>query len=70
MRAIGYNASRSNSEPRSLRNISLPDPEPGPHDLLVRVDAVSVIRWTPKCRVANHPAANHGGCWAGMRPAP
>ena len=36
MRAIGYNASRSNSEPRSLRNISLPDPEPGPHDLLVR----------------------------------
>ena len=39
MNAVGY---RNKGDPEVLVNIELPTPEPGPHDLLVEVRAVSV----------------------------
>jgi zinc-binding alcohol dehydrogenase family protein len=42
MRAVGYRASLPISDPDSLVDVELPIPVPAPHDLLVRVAAVSV----------------------------
>lgn len=42
MKAIGYLQSHPVSHPESLVDLELPEPTPGPHDLLVRVAAVSV----------------------------
>ena len=42
MRAIGYRHSRPAADPESLIDCELPEPQPGPLDLLVRVSAVSV----------------------------
>lgn len=42
MKAVGYTERRPIEEPDSLRDLVLPDPAPGPHDLLVRVAAVAV----------------------------
>ena len=42
MRAVGYRASLPISDPNSLVDAELSIPVPGPHDLLVRVAAVSV----------------------------
>jgi zinc-binding alcohol dehydrogenase family protein len=42
MRAIGYRTPGDIDAPESLLDIDLPRPEPGPHDLLVEVRAVSV----------------------------
>ncbi len=42
MKAIGFTANLPVTDPASLRDMTLPDPVPGPHDLLVEVMAVSV----------------------------
>ncbi|WP_321960422.1 zinc-binding alcohol dehydrogenase family protein [Paraburkholderia sp. J7] len=42
MKAIGYYRNLPISDPESLVDLELPDPQPGPRDLLVEVHAVSV----------------------------
>ncbi|TPV97103.1 MAG: zinc-binding alcohol dehydrogenase family protein [Myxococcales bacterium FL481] len=42
MRAIVYKESRQIDHPEALFEIELPEPQPGPRDLLVRVQAISV----------------------------
>ena len=42
MRAVGYRAASPIEEAESLLDVELPIPTPGPRDLLVRVEAVSV----------------------------
>lgn len=42
MKAIGFSRHLPVDDPDCLRDLDLPDPQPGPHDLLVRVQAVSV----------------------------
>jgi zinc-binding alcohol dehydrogenase family protein len=42
MRAIGSHAGLPISDPESLADVDLPDPEPQPRDVIVRVEAVSV----------------------------
>lgn len=56
MRAIGYNGSRSGSNVDCLVDVALPNPEPGPGDLLVRVEAVSVNPVDTKVRRREQPA--------------
>ncbi len=60
MRAIGYQASLPISDPASLQDIELPRPEPTGHDLLVRVEAVSVNPVDTKVR---RRAAPEPGQW-------
>jgi NADPH:quinone reductase len=55
MRAVGYRASLPVDDPDSLLDLELPVPEPGPHDLLVRVEAVSVNPVDTKVRLATDP---------------
>ncbi|GGG12071.1 zinc-binding alcohol dehydrogenase family protein [Rhizobium wenxiniae] len=42
MKAIGYYKNKPVTEPDALVDIEVPKPEPGPHDLLVKVEAISV----------------------------
>jgi zinc-binding alcohol dehydrogenase family protein len=42
MKAIAYTQSLPIDDPQSLQDIELPEPTPGPHDLLVEVRAISV----------------------------
>ena len=42
MKAVGYTQNLPSADENSLQDIQLPDPTPGPRDLLVRVEAVSV----------------------------
>lgn len=57
MKAIGYYRSLPISDPESLVDLELPDPEPGAHDLLVEVHAVSVNPVDTKVRVRAAPEA-------------
>ena len=57
MRAIAYNGSRSSSNVDCLLDVELPAPQPGPSDLLVRVEAVSVNPVDTKVRRREQPAA-------------
>lgn len=60
MKAVGLTRYLPISDPQSLLDVELPNPEPGPRDLLVRVEAVSVnpvdtkIR-APKAQVEESP---------------
>jgi zinc-binding alcohol dehydrogenase family protein len=56
MHAVAYRASLPVDSPDSLIDVELPVPEPGPHDLLVRVNAVSVNPVDVKVRARNDPA--------------
>jgi NADPH:quinone reductase len=56
MHAVAYRASLPIDNPDSLIDVELPVPEPGPHDLLVRVNAVSVNPVDVKVRIRNDPA--------------
>src|SRR5882757_4498367 len=56
MRAVGYRKSLPITDPDSLVDAELPVPEPGPRDLLVRVEAVSVNPVDTKVRAGNDPA--------------
>lgn len=53
MRAVGYRKPLPVSDPASLEDIQLP--VPGPRDLLVRVEAVSVNPVDTKVRVGSDP---------------
>jgi len=55
MRAIGYQTSLPIADPASLTDIDLPRPEPTGHDLLVRVEAVSVNPVDTKVRMRAQP---------------
>jgi zinc-binding alcohol dehydrogenase family protein len=55
MRAVAYLRSLPVTDPESLIDLTLPVPEPGPHDLLVRVEAVSVNPADVKMRAGNDP---------------
>ena len=57
MRAIAYAGSRSNAEIACLVDVELPDPSPGPNDLLVKVEAVAVNPVDTKVRRREQPAA-------------
>lgn len=51
MKAIGYVESLPIDDPRSLFDFDAPKPEPGPRDLLVRIEAVSVNPVDAKVRM-------------------
>ena len=55
MRAVGYRSNLPISDPSSLLDLDLPVPEPGEHDLLVRVEAVSVNPVDVKVRASSDP---------------
>src|SRR4030095_2628583 len=55
MRAIGYQTSLPSADPASLTDIDLPRPEPSGHDLLVRVEAVSMNPVDTKVRMRAQP---------------
>ena len=57
MKAIGFNQPLPISDERSLVDIELPDPEPGPNDLLVAVEAIAVNPADTKVRASARPAA-------------
>jgi zinc-binding alcohol dehydrogenase family protein len=55
MRAVAYRKPLPITDPASLEDIELPVPTPGPYDLLVRIEAVSVNPVDAKVRVAVDP---------------
>jgi NADPH2:quinone reductase len=55
MRAVGHRANLPVSDPDALLDLELPDPVPGPHDLLVRVHAVSVNPADVQMRARSYP---------------
>ncbi|MBN8893001.1 MAG: hypothetical protein BGP12_10785 [Rhodospirillales bacterium 70-18] len=55
MKAVVYTHSRPVTDPEVLLDATLPDPEPGPHDLLVEVRAVSVNPVDTKVRKRADP---------------
>lgn len=55
MKAVGYYASKPIEETDSLVDLELPTPEPGPRDLLVRVEAVSINPVDTKMRMRTKP---------------
>jgi zinc-binding alcohol dehydrogenase family protein len=55
MRAVGYRKPLPVSDPASLEDLEIPVPEPGPRDLLVRVEAVSVNPVDVKVRASTDP---------------
>ncbi len=57
MRAVGYGASRVDDSASCLIDLELPEPRPGPHDLLVQVEAVSINPVDAKVRRRDTPAA-------------
>lgn len=61
MKAVALDAPLPVDDPACLRDVDLPDPEPGPHDLLVEVRAVSVNPIDTKMRLRTKPKP---GQWA------
>lgn len=57
MRAVGYRKSLPATEAEALIDIDLPQPDPGPHDLLVKVEAISVNPVDTKVRRRAEPEA-------------
>ena len=55
MRAVGYRKNLPVSDPSSLLDLEIPVPDPGPHDLAVRVRAVSVNPVDVKVRAGSDP---------------
>ena len=60
MRAVGYGPERRGSGPDCLRDLTLPEPELRPNDLLVQVEAVAINPVDTKVRRRETPAA---GSW-------
>ncbi|MBY6185686.1 zinc-binding alcohol dehydrogenase family protein [Marinobacter hydrocarbonoclasticus] len=56
MKAVGYHTSLPITDQDALLNLTLPMPAPGPKDLLVRVEAVSVNPVDTKIRTRVQPA--------------
>lgn len=61
MKAVAYQHSLPITDPRSLQDVELPEPTPGPQDLLVAVKAVAVNPVDTKVRMRAQPA---DGDWA------
>ena len=59
MRAVGYRKSLPITDPEALVDCDLPQPEPGPRDLLVKVEAISVNPVDTKVR--RRAAPEEGG---------
>jgi zinc-binding alcohol dehydrogenase family protein len=57
MRAVGYRKPLPVSDPASLEDLEVPVPGPGPRDLLVRVEAVSVNPVDVKVRASTDPGS-------------
>ncbi len=57
MKAVGYHTPLPIDHPQALLDLELPAPTPGPHDLLVRVRAVSVNPVDTKVRKSAAPEA-------------
>ncbi|MFC6792344.1 zinc-binding alcohol dehydrogenase family protein [Methylobacterium komagatae] len=57
MRAVGYRKSLPITDAEALIDLDLPQPEPGPHDLLVKVEAISVNPVDTKVRRRAEPEA-------------
>ena len=57
MKAIAFTHCLPATDPAALQDIELPQPHPGPHDLLVRVQAVSVNPIDTKVRRTAAPPA-------------
>jgi len=57
MKAVGYQQSHPIAHPESLRDTELPDPTPGPRDLLVEVKAIAVNPVDTKVRMRTQPEA-------------
>ncbi|HEY2522726.1 MAG TPA: zinc-binding alcohol dehydrogenase family protein [Streptosporangiaceae bacterium] len=55
MRAVGYRKPLPSSDPASLEDLEVPVPAPGPRDLLVQVEAVSVNPVDVKVRASADP---------------
>jgi NADPH2:quinone reductase len=55
MKAVGYRKSLPSSDPNSLIDVELPVPQPGPRDLRVKVEAVSVNPVDTKVRMRAAP---------------
>jgi len=55
MRAVGYRKNLPVSDPSSLLDLEIPVPDPGRHDLVVRVRAVSVNPVDVKVRAGSDP---------------
>jgi zinc-binding alcohol dehydrogenase family protein len=56
MKAVGYLQSLPIDQPESLIDVELPEPSPGPHDLIVAVKAISVNPVDTKVRMRAAPA--------------
>jgi zinc-binding alcohol dehydrogenase family protein len=56
MKAVGYRQNLPVSDAKSLEDVQLPAPSPGPRDLLVRVHAISVNPVDTKIRRSRKPA--------------
>ena len=55
MRAVAYRHARPVTADDALIDVEIDRPEPGPHDLLVRIEAVSVNPVDTKVRRNNDP---------------
>ena len=60
MRAVGFGANRGDDSPNCLIDLDLPEPHPGPMDLLVQVEAVSINPVDAKVRRRETPSP---GAW-------
>lgn len=59
MKAVGYRRNLPIDHPEALEELEVPTPSPGPHDILVRVLAVSVNPVDTKIRRHRTPADGH-----------
>jgi NADPH:quinone reductase-like Zn-dependent oxidoreductase len=59
MKAIAYLQSLPAEHPESLQDLQLPEPRPGPRDLLVEVKAISVNPVDTKIRRSGAPEDRH-----------
>ncbi|MCF0022329.1 zinc-binding alcohol dehydrogenase family protein, partial [Pseudomonas stutzeri] len=55
MKAVAYFESLAIDDPRALQDVELPEPVPGPRDLLVEVRAISVNPVDTKVRRNTQP---------------
>ena len=69
MKAVGYYQSLPIDHPDALLDLELPEPTPGPRDLLVEVRAISVNPVDTRSASAPSRKPARPRCWAGMRRA-
>lgn len=57
MKAVGYRRALPIHDPEALIDVTVPEPTPGPHDLVVDIKAISVNPVDTKVRQSSDPAA-------------